>query len=112
MVLNSLSKPPLYICSNTLLSLYTIYTIYIISKKNRDLADLKIVQGDTMRDFDLTLSKEEAINIECRTDKGINLGIGDGIHYTQVIVKNEDVLKLAAWLMDYIENNIKVKRDE
>ena len=54
-----------------------------------------------MQNLDLTNNKDGAISIEPRTDKSVNVGIGDGDNYVEIILKDDEIKVVTRWLVEY-----------
>ena len=56
-----------------------------------------------MQDLNLTNKETSDLYLECRTDRAINIGVGDTNHYAEMILTYEEVVKLGGWIVTWLE---------
>lgn len=96
------------------LFLYFILNILIILKKEKTRTYapskppenvLTLIGTANMKDFDLT-NANGYLNVEVRTDGGVGIYVESPA--ATLALSKDETLKLAAWLMQHIEENIKI----
>ncbi len=55
-----------------------------------------------MQDLFLNFKNDHAISIESRSDRAVNVGIGDGKTWAEIIVTDDDLDLIARWLVNYL----------